>query len=299
MPIHSQKSNLEEIANFVLNVAKEIIRAHSNVEPLTFTKNLLLDLSRRKVPDSIKKSVKDKEITFDLSDTVEIRRLYKVTETYPLKCSFKKTDTKEYTENRAKNVSYFSVGNCGESARICAAIWMECTRKVLALFNLAPFPPESAPYIECVGFKKINDKLIEDHSFAIVNRPAHSDILNVEDWIKDNNEVVILDLWKRSFSPISVNKELQLPEEERCLTFRSLCENLKQGGVLEVKFRAQLGEGHSNRWLEKGRSSYYLLEQKYPNMFASTKQNFENTFFKQQRKTNDKKHFRRVHPYKL
>ena len=162
MPSHkNDRSDLEIIADFVLNIANEHIRWNDNHQG-NFVKGLMMYIVRNKIPHPIKQAlldsgitpekyktytdIQDKLITIKNSDTNEAQQLSfedfytNHIENSPKKTKFHKNGValtaQETSENYAKNAAHIHGGNCNECRDICESIWAECNENVRSAYVL-------------------------------------------------------------------------------------------------------------------------------------------------------------------
>lgn len=306
--LNKYNDDLETISDFVLEMGKKHIPCNQNIEP-TPVKNLLINFVRQKTTKQAKKAFIGANITPDKYSTLDeindkVISLFVPAANTVKPISFKKFDEtylkffedsneihrdgtnfteKETAEKFAKKASQFSIGNCNECRDICEVIWNECTLEARKKIGLPTFETTELPMMEQCVYRN-NDVSGEEldlpentHCFNIAGRPINSDFFDIKSWIESGKDVFIVDLWKRPGSPISVKEQLSLPQEERSLAFEWLRKQLEldasnqKNTKMKIISRRTLGEGHSQRWLKKGKSEYHFLQKNFPQTLFSEK----------------------------
>lgn len=273
------------LSEFVLRIGRHHIRWNANFES-NYVKSLMLAMVRKKVPNHIKiaifDAIKRRVITPEIHESYDDIKNAVIRVKFPgsediIKMSFaefykrylynlpkksvnrsdgSRLTSKEEAEKFARNASRMRVGNCNECRDVCELIWSEITPEFISAFDL--------PAIQSTCLEQVHYNSGADHCFNIANRHPDSDIQDITSWIRDGQEVVIIDLWKNPSAAISVNEQLKLPPRKRNFAFESLRENLSHGATLEVVSTRRLGEGHSTRWLDRKKDEYYFTRKKFP-----------------------------------
>jgi hypothetical protein len=279
------KNELYLLALSILIIGKKKLRYNTNTDfggNQSFLKDFMLSLVRRKSSSYIRdaflkakispqryssfEDIKRKSIYIRFPDGSEQKMSFATyystyTKDLPKIPNFHK-DGSEFTEQQksesiARKAIIIGIGNCNENQDLCKQIFMEMDAAICNAFKLNTIFL-ARPIMEQVEYKKE----LGDHCFNIINRPPDSDLNDIKSWVKNGDEVIILDLWRNRDVPLSVNEELGLAEAFRSPSFTSLTKALDQGMILNVISTCTLGEGHSKRWTDKGRNKYYFLGNK-------------------------------------
>lgn len=156
-----------------------------------------------------------------------------------------------FVENNARNSIKYGLGNCEELSSIAFLLLLEC--------------PKKYTNGETIRVEKINISSPGDHCFIVIGRDKHSNLRDPNTW---GPNAVICDPW--GGVNFAVQEQLRKPRDSRIPMFNYIFDNLTNKKLVFRALDGQIGQGHSQRWYQKGRqdlrstSNYYSKQQNIP-----------------------------------
>lgn len=147
----------------------------------------------------------------------------------------KKVSDIEHTEAGAKNAIKYGIGNCEENADINFCLFLE--------YPLHGMPEEELPSLpENILLEEIGTKE-GDHVFIVIGRDPNSDLKDISTW---GPTAVILDSWTGEEGEVLHVATHLKHSISSCFEFI-----LEFNDDLTIIASAYVGQGHSERWINK------------------------------------------------